>query len=109
MRKGLKNKYSIVSNTHNNEFGEYTYYCHEDNKGQKNEVRKSKLVPLKGKPTENEEECDDLDSITTPISTSQMKSEFRDRHVQGSRERTYNKIMMQCKSKFLYSSLELQI
>lgn len=95
--KDSKNKHSIVSNPYNNEFGQYTYYWHEDSKGDKFEYRNSKLVPLNE--ARNEEE-DDLDSITTPISTSQMKSEFRDKGIDNdnnTRERIYHKIMMKCK------------
>jgi hypothetical protein len=97
LKKDGKNKHSIVSNPYNNEYGQYTYYCHEDSKGDKIEYRNSKLVPLNE--ARDEEEDDDLDSITTPISTSQMKSEFRDKGFDNdnTRERIYHKILMKCK------------
>lgn len=94
---------SIVSNPYSNEFGEYTYYCHEDSKGQKVEYRKSKLKPLNNQESKEEDDSYDGDTVTTPISTSQMKSEFRDRHLEDSRERIYHKILMKCMSSYVTS------
>ncbi|CAI2383854.1 unnamed protein product [Moneuplotes crassus] len=74
LKKDGQNKYSIVSNPNDNELGHFSYYCHEDSKGDKVEFRNSKQVHLKDDPTES-----DLDSATTPIATSEMKTEFRER------------------------------
>lgn len=90
-----KNKFSIVSDPYDNELGQYTYYWHEDYNGEKVEYRKSKLIPL-NEGEKIEEEGDDLDSVTTPISTSQMKSEFRDRKFEYGKDRGYAKILMKC-------------
>ena len=54
--------------------GHFSYYWHEDSKGEKVEYRNSKQIHLKVEETES-----DLDSVTTPILTTEMKSEYRDR------------------------------
>ena len=92
-----KNKFSIVSDPYNNELGQYTYYWHEDYNGEKFEYRKSKLIPLNEEGEKCEEEDNDLDSVTTPISSSQMKSEFRDKRFEYGKDRGYAKILMKCK------------
>eukprot|EP00344_Euplotes_crassus_P005223 CAMPEP_0197002426 /NCGR_PEP_ID=MMETSP1380-20130617/6915_1 /TAXON_ID=5936 /ORGANISM="Euplotes crassus, Strain CT5" /LENGTH=292 /DNA_ID=CAMNT_0042420527 /DNA_START=87 /DNA_END=962 /DNA_ORIENTATION=+ len=74
-------KYSIVSNSNGDELGHFSYYCHEDSKGEKIEYRNSKQIHLNEDKTES-----DLDSVTTPIATSDMKSEFRDRFHDASGE-----------------------
>lgn len=92
LKKDNKNKHSIVSNPNNDELGQYTYYCHEDAKGEKVEYRKSKFVHL-----HDNESASDGDSVTTPIASSQMKSEFRDKFDEnGAKERAYLKIMSKC-------------
>lgn len=97
IKKDAQNKHSIVSNPNNDDLGQYTYYCHEDAKGEKVEYRKSKFVHL-----HDNESASDGDSVTTPISSSQMKSEFRDKFDEnGAKERAYLKIISKCKSLIL--------
>ena len=92
MKKDGDNKHSIVSTNNNDELGHYTYYCHEDAKGEKVEYRNSKYVPLKDNKSES-----DGDSGTTSINSSQMKSEFRNRNNENAaKEKIYLKLMAKC-------------
>ena len=92
LKKDGDNKHSIVSTNNNDELGHYTYYCHEDAKGEKVEYRNSKYVPLKDNKSES-----DGDSGTTSINSSQMKSEFRNRNNENAaKEKIYLKLMAKC-------------
>ena len=61
-----------------NQFGTVSYYSHEDTMGAKVEFRNPKIIPLQEAKADDEESSGG-DTVTTPISSSQMKSEFRDK------------------------------
>ena len=94
-----KPKHSKFHPSNANQYGQLSYYSHEDHKGEKIEYRNSKIVPLQEAPDEEDEE---IESCTTPISSSQMKSEFRDKFEISNKESAYVKLLMKSNDFYHY-------